>query len=433
MACISEQVRATRGFSRLALRYWLKIYPRVVRDMSYWKMRATRIPDPLLRALALDAHSTKRGHVEGAAIFAALLPPARRQRAIRLIVAWQSAYDYIDSVSEQPCADPSTNGRQLHLALLQALKETPTHDDYYAHFSHNQDGNYLADLVHTARNIFITLPHRDLVGGALQRAVTRIVDYQSLNQYDQTPLARWAREPLTTGTPVRWWEFAAASASSLAVLALIATAADPTSTAADTAAIEHAYFPWIGALNTLLDSLVDLREDATANRTSLLNYYSSPQEAAERMRLIANQSMQAIHSLPHSEDHALILSGMASFYLSSPTTSRPTARPMAESVERALSPTADPWLLMHRARREAKSLKHLLRGTHTRPDLPPCTAVAVTSPQPIKWPHPSALHLGGHDAPSVSVTPPEPMGSATVGVTSSLAGTVSDSPASLTR
>lgn len=317
------------------------------------------IPDPLLRALALDAHEAKRGHVEGAAIFAALVPRAWRVRAIRLIVAWQAAYDYVDSVSEQPCADRSGNGRQLHLALMHGLSAGSTQPDYYAHFDRHQDASYLSDLIRTASDTFSMLPRRELVQSPIRRATGRIVDYQELNQLDQTPLARWASTQTPAGVALRWWEIAAASASSLAVLALIATAANPASTVADSAAIEQAYFPWIGALNTLLDSLVDLEEDSEIDRTSLLAYYSSPDEAAERLRLIANRSMQATQTLPNSKRHALILAGMTSFYLATPEAHQPQARTAAESIEDELNPIASPWLLMHRARRRTGAVTHV--------------------------------------------------------------------------
>ena len=41
----------------------------------------------------------------------------------------------------------------------------------------------------------------------------------------------------------------------------------------DAREIDRAYFPWIGALHTLLDSLVDRHEDRESGRPSLLSYY----------------------------------------------------------------------------------------------------------------------------------------------------------------
>src|ERR1035438_5410116 len=109
-------------FVRTALRYWLGVYPRVVREMRQWEVRAASIRDPLLRRVALDAQQTKRGNIEGAAAFAVLVPRVCRALTVRMIVAWQAAYDYADLLSEQPCVDRAANARQLHLGLLRALQ-----------------------------------------------------------------------------------------------------------------------------------------------------------------------------------------------------------------------------------------------------------------------------------------------------------------------
>ena len=54
--------------------------------------------------------------------------------------------------------------------------------------------------------------------------------------------------------------------------------------------IEHAYFPWIGALHTLLDSLIDRPEDLASGQHSLVAHYSSAQATAERMRFITQEA-----------------------------------------------------------------------------------------------------------------------------------------------
>ena len=65
---------------------------------------------------------------------------------------------------------------------------------------------------------------------------------------------------------LHWWETGAAIGSQLSVLALIAAAADPATCEGRVRAIERAYFPWIGALSTLLDSVVI--STPTGRRTS---------------------------------------------------------------------------------------------------------------------------------------------------------------------
>ena len=83
------------------------------------------------------------------------------------------------------------------------------------------------------------------------------MDFQSLSLGSNGELESWARRQTATDNGLEWWETAAAAGSSLGVHALIAAAASPMLDEQDVAAIEAAYFPWIGALHSLLDSLVD--------------------------------------------------------------------------------------------------------------------------------------------------------------------------------
>jgi tetraprenyl-beta-curcumene synthase len=348
-------------FVRTALRYWLGVYPHVVREMRQWEVRAASIRDPLLRRVALDAQQTKRGNIEGAAAFAVLVPRVCRALTVRMIVAWQAAYDYADLLSEQPCVDRSANARQLHLGLLRALQPEVPHEDYYAHFDRDDDGDYLRDLIDATRAAFTQMSNIRPVSGPAEEAITRIIAYQSLNQDDHGELERWANAETPPDSELHWWETAAAGASSLAVLALLAAAADPRLSSSDVAAIERAYYPWIGALHTLLDSLIDLREDAQAGQVSLLVHYSSPEETTVRMRLIAERALRAARDLRKGGLHALILAGMASFYLTAPEASFPETAPVSERLLEVLGAAAMPAMLVLRARRAVGRTRASLR------------------------------------------------------------------------
>jgi tetraprenyl-beta-curcumene synthase len=340
-------------FVRAALRYWLGVYPHLAREMHYWKARASAISDPLLRQVALEAQLSKRGNIEGAAAFAVLVPRGRRALTVRMIVAWQAAYDYADLLAEQPCEDRSANARQLHLALLRALQPEVPHDDYYARFGRDEDGGYLREMVDTTRGAFTQMSNNRPVSGPLEAAITRIIAYQALNQDDHSALARWASDETSPDTGLKWWETAAAGASSLAVLALLAAAADPQLSPDDIAAIERAYNPWISALHTLLDSLIDLREDAAAGQISLLSHYSSPEEVSARMQMLAERALSAARGLRQGALHALILAGMVSLYLTAPEASFPEAAPVSERVLAALGGAAMPSMMVLRVRRVA--------------------------------------------------------------------------------
>lgn len=359
MGTICDLTATATEFVRIACRYWFSVFPRIRRESRYWKERAGLIPDSPLRRIALESLNAKRGNIEGAAAFAALVPRAQRADVVRMLVAWQAAYDYVDTVAEQPSLDQRANGRQLHLALLAALEPGTCHSDYYAHHDRDDDGGYLEDLVDSVRSAFGALPSHHAVAAPVQRAAMRIVSYQSLNHDDHRALARWADAVTPPGSGLYWWETAAAGASSLAVLALLTIAPEPSASTSHIAAIERAYFPWIGALHTLLDSLIDLQEDADAGQISLLANYASAEDAATRMQMLASRSLHTARSLPRGRQHALILAAMASFYLSAPEAASIKARVVARSVTETLGPLAHPSMIVLGARRVASRVSGL--------------------------------------------------------------------------
>ncbi len=84
---------------------------------------------------------------------------------MRAVVAFQTTYDYIDTLAEQPSADPVANGRQLHLALLTALDPDSEHGDYYQHSCTSHDNGYIRTLVDAAETPSRTLPSYGAVAG----------------------------------------------------------------------------------------------------------------------------------------------------------------------------------------------------------------------------------------------------------------------------
>jgi tetraprenyl-beta-curcumene synthase len=330
--------------------------------MRRWRRLAGEISDPLLRHHALSTQRAQRGNLEGAAAFAVLAPRAHRMDVVRATMAFQVAYDYVDSLSEQPSRDPVANGYQLHQALLAALDPAAEQRDYYRHSSTSHDSGYLESLTRACREALLALPSYDTVLDAAMRAVRRMVVYQSLNhgassgESDTRALASWAASVTPADTDLLWWETAAGTASSLSVFSLFAAAAQPKARARDIDAMEIAYFPWIGALHVLLDSLIDHAADTQAGHHSLVAHYASPEEAAVRIGAIAARAMCATAAVPQASQHALILAAMASFYLSAPGAEAPDARPVVRQVMEAMGAHARPTMAMLRVRREAERM-----------------------------------------------------------------------------
>jgi hypothetical protein len=103
-----------------AWRYLASVLGSVGREHAHWRARVREIPDLALAANA-RASLSKRGNMEGAALFAVLVPASRRRETLRALVAFQTAYNYLDTLCEQPSADPVANGRQLHRGRSRTL------------------------------------------------------------------------------------------------------------------------------------------------------------------------------------------------------------------------------------------------------------------------------------------------------------------------
>lgn len=357
------------SFAGAARRYWLGVFPSACLERRRRRARALEIPDPLLRRTAIESLS-KWGNVEGAAAFAAFAPRRRRAAAARAMMCLQAAYNYLDVLGEQPSSEPAANGRRLHQALLVALDPGASHLDYYAHSPQREDGGYLRELVDSCRAALAALPSYPAVAPAALRAAERIVEFQSCNtgerQGDLQALERWARAATPPGSNLRWWEVAAAGGSSLCVYALIALAAEPELDEHAVAAVADAYFPWIGALHSLLDNLVDETEDRATGQHSLIGAYSSPREAASRMRRLAERSQRAAASLPGGREHTLMLAAMASFYLSTPEASAPQALGITRAVLDTLDGAAAMAMVVFRARLRVRGLAPVVPGRRSR-------------------------------------------------------------------
>lgn len=342
-------------FACAARRYWLSIFPCARQELKAWKRSAEQIPDSKLRVAALDTISTKRDILEGAIAFAALAPPATQRVVVRAITAFELAFDYLDTLMEMPSPDPIANTFRLGQALLAVFRPDVTHPLYYEHHPCGDDAGYLVRLVDTCRATIEELPSCAVIADAASHALAQIVTYQSLNHRSSCgsddDFAVWAGTQSAPGLGLHWWETGAAVGSQLVVLALITSAADPTTRPERVAAIERAYFPWIGALSTLLDSIIDQQADRAENQQSLVDHYRSPQVAAQRMKVIALNAVDAVSELPDAEHHRMILAAMAAFFHSNPQAAKPEVRVVTRGVFEAMGTQAIPAFLLLKARR----------------------------------------------------------------------------------
>ena len=360
-----NRLALARAFGRAQGHYWLDIHPRVRRELRHWQARAQLIPDPQLRALALEAQRNETAKAEGAAAFAILAPRGCRGALVRAQVAFATLFDYVDTLGEQPSDDPVANGRQLHQALLVALDPATQEVNYYAHSPVGDDGGYLQDLVETWGGAFSALASYRQVVEPMRGLVEVVVRYQTLNLSERhgghAQLADWARTESASDSRLQWWERAAGSSYMLGILALMAAAARPAITSEEAVAIEAAYTLWVEAVCTLLDSAADEAEDAAMGQRSLISYYGSPEEAAARLSMLANEAVRHLGALPNASEHLILFAGLLCSYLSPPpatATGRAIARPVLETV----GPLAMPTDALFRTRRRLQAIGARMSG-----------------------------------------------------------------------
>jgi tetraprenyl-beta-curcumene synthase len=350
-----ERLQTAVCFIGAARRYWAAVFPVVCRDLRGWRRRIVAMPDATLRACALQA-ALKRGNMEGAAIFATFAPRRGRAAAARAAVAFQAAYNYLDTVGERPCSDPVASVGRLHSSLLVALAPQARHADYYGPAGDGaDDGGYLRAMVDACRARLAHLPSGRAMSAAAHAAAQRVVAFQAFNLSESNGthelLARYGAAETPAGCALRWWETGAAAGSSLGVHVLIAAAADRRLGAGEVSALQAAYFPWIGAFHSLLDNLVDVAEDASTGQRNLAAYYEDPQQIAARMRWLTQRCRAEAVALPDGARHRLVLAAMTALYMSQPQAAAPQVSQARAAILESAGPSARAALSVFAARR----------------------------------------------------------------------------------
>jgi tetraprenyl-beta-curcumene synthase len=308
------------------------------REIHRWRRLALAIPDLPLREDALSSIAHKRGHTDGAALFC-ILPRRRNPSLLRLLVAYEIIWDFLDCVNERGAGEGQANGRQLHRALVEALDPALPISDYYRYHPWQRDGGYLCSLVEACRAGCAALPSYARVRPAVIREATR-AQVLALN-HDLDPGARdqalrkWAEEEFAGGGEASWFELSGAASASLTVHAFLTLAAESTCTENDVEGTYAAYFPWMSAATTMLDSYVDQAEDAVNGDHSYVAHYLSPDVASRRVCELVRRSAYEVRRLPGGERHAVIAACMVAMYLSKDSARTEEMRPTTDRLVKA--------------------------------------------------------------------------------------------------
>ena len=325
----------------------------VSREVAGWRERATAIPDQQLRADALAALDQKRGSIDGAALFW-ILPRRRNRDLLKVLVAYEVLADYLDCVSERGAGLGIENGRQLHLALVEAVDlspPTPEISDYYRYHCSGNDGGYARALVESCRSGCEQLPSYEAVKPFLMRAAAHSgvlgLNHEPDVARREQALKQWSSEQSSGGAGApdqSWYERAAGSSAWVSVLAMLALAAKPGRAVGgwvqddELARTYDAYTRWIAPAGAMLDSFADIAEDRASGDHSYVAHYPSMDVATDRIGEMVRESRREIRALPAGARHSVVLSCMIAFFLSKDSVRVPELRPSARELRRAGGP-----------------------------------------------------------------------------------------------
>jgi tetraprenyl-beta-curcumene synthase len=328
-------------------------------QISRWRAAANTIPDEPIRSDALQVLDHKRTHLYGAALFWTL-PAERNLHLLRLLVAYEIIWDFLDNLSERAVAHGQTNGYQLHLAISEAVDPDASISGYYLKHPWHNDAGYLHSLVKTCQRQCRNLPSyplvRDLTVREAQRAQVLAINHHPDPHTRDTRLQQWAASEYPNQPQTRWWELSGAASAPLAIHALLALAAEPHPHAAPE--LTYAAYTPLSATTTMLDSYVDQGQDHATNEHSYVSHYPDGAATIEGITQLVRRSLNGVSVLQHGNRHALIAAAMIAMYLSKSTTRTPQAQADTNEILRAAGPLAQLLLPVLKAWRLLNAQQH---------------------------------------------------------------------------
>lgn len=243
------------------------------------------------------------------------------------------------------------------------------------------DDGYLVALVTTCRGRFRRLPAAEVVAQEAEAAAARCAQalaytHTATRSGTLRELRGWAASANATAG-YSWWEVAAGGNSSIAILALLAAAADPLTTGRDAIDLAAAYWPHVCVMSTMLDSLADYERDQASDEFSFVSHYPDAGAARDGLTRATQRSLAAAEPLRRPHMHTMIVCGVAGYYAASAAPGSLAAE-VAPSVVAQLDRAATPIILALRARHR--------RALCTRPVRSRTAASLSRSRGPVRGP-----------------------------------------------
>lgn len=322
---------------QLLYRVYRHVQPVLEREFAAWYRRAQAIPNLELRKQALASMDTKKFHCQGGCVYAAQVVP-HVEVIVPLIVAYQTISDYLDNLCDRSTSLDPADFRQLHASMQDALTPGAPVRDYYLYREDKDDGGFLAGLVQTCQKHAAQLPSYGTIASRVLQFSCLYSDLQVYkhiaHELREAELLAWWDKHEKWHSNLHWQEFAAVTGSTIGIFALFCLATEPGLEEAKAEAVSEAYFPWMCGLHILLDYLIDLEEDRLGGDLNFVSYYSSEEDATERLQFFIKQAKASVKRLPNPAFHRMIVDGLVAFYLADRKVNR--SQPRIYTIARQL-------------------------------------------------------------------------------------------------
>ncbi|RLL47115.1 tetraprenyl-beta-curcumene synthase family protein [Oceanobacillus piezotolerans] len=296
-----------------------RTYPEVNRELDYWRERANKIPNKELRSQALASMNAKRFHCQGGAVYA-LITGENWRKVVQFIVAYQTISDYLDNLCDRSTSLDPKDFTRLHEAMKDALTPGNALEDYYEYREDQDDGGYLHELIQTCQQVLANLKQYHVIKPlllSLEDKYANLQIHKHVKQSERVPrLKSWHESNQSEAPELTWYEYAAASGSTLGVFCLVAYAHTDKMNPELANKIYDSYFPYMQGLHILLDYFIDQKEDEIEGDLNFCTYYSSKEKLKERFLYFIEQTDKAVQKLPDSDFHRMIHHGLVGLYLS---------------------------------------------------------------------------------------------------------------------
>lgn len=305
----------------------VSVLPQVKRRLGQYRRYLQEKQGPLVQQ-GLNSIRDKEFHCLGGAVYSLLAPKKYRGVVLTFIVAFQTISDYLDNLCDRFGVKEERAFRQLHIAMLDCLARDEQAGDYYRYFPHKDDGGYLSMLVDQCRNALAAIPYYTQNVKWMYAYTGRYIDLQSYKHMEQAPGAAKLAACYQAVAPrypgLKWWEYAAASGSTLGIFALAADAGRP-------ARVWDLYMPWLNGLHILLDYFIDQAEDREHGDMNLVSFYEDYRQV-ERILWFYWQARSKAVSLPKAGFHTLVTDGLLALYLTDPKATEPERAEASQEI-----------------------------------------------------------------------------------------------------